>query len=130
MLILIIVNTNVAVNLLEKKVRDAHGVTMKEKAPECISSANGMVVSIVGMASITILLVPTLEVDIVNVIVCLGEFYQGLLGMMCYIRTRSFLAWPPLHCSGWISGQQSAGYNIRWDVLQLLKWSCRRPPRC
>ena len=28
----------------------------------------------------TLLLAPTLEVDVSNVAVCLGDFYQGLLG--------------------------------------------------
>ena len=33
-----------------------------------------------GMTSISLLLAPNLEVDKGNVIICLGNFYQGLLG--------------------------------------------------
>ena len=39
-----------------------------------------MVVKIVGTTSMTLLLAPTLELDVANVAVCLGDFYQGLLG--------------------------------------------------
>ena len=46
---------------------------------EYISGANRTVVKIVGMTSMTLLLVPTLEIDVANVAVCSGDFYQGLL---------------------------------------------------
>ena len=52
---------------------------MKEKAAEYISGANGIVVKIVGMTSMTLLLVPTLELDVANITIFLGNFYQGLL---------------------------------------------------
>ena len=32
------------------------------------------------MTSMTLLLAPTLEIDVSNVTICLGNFYQGLLG--------------------------------------------------
>ena len=35
---------------------------------------------IVGMTSMTLLLAPTLELDMSNVAICSGNFYQGLLG--------------------------------------------------
>ena len=68
-----------------KKWADAHGLTIKEKVTKYISGANGMVVKIVGTTSITLLLAPTLELDVVNVAICLGNFYQGLLrcGLLC-----------------------------------------------
>ena len=69
------VDTGVAITLLTKKWADAHGLTMKEKAAEYISGTNGMVVKIVGMTSMTLLLAPTLELDVVNVAICLGNFY-------------------------------------------------------
>ena len=62
-----------------KKWADAHGLTVKEKAAEYISGANGTAVKIVGMTSMTLLLAPTLEIDVSNVAICLGNFYQGLL---------------------------------------------------
>ena len=52
---------------------------MKEKAAKYISGANGTMVKIVGMTSMTLLLAPTLEIDVSIVAVCLGNFYQGLL---------------------------------------------------
>ena len=62
-----------------KKWVDAHRLTMKEKAAEYISGANGTAVKIVGMTSMTLLLAPTLEIDVANVTICSGDFYQGLL---------------------------------------------------
>ena len=62
-----------------KKWADAHGLTMKEKVGEYILGANGTAVRIVGMTSMTLLLAPTLEIDVANVTICLSDFYQGLL---------------------------------------------------
>ena len=73
------VDTGAAITLLTKKWADAHDLTVKEKAAEYISGANGMVVKIVGKTSMTLLLAPTLEIDVANVAVCSGNFYQGLL---------------------------------------------------
>ena len=39
-----------------------------------------MAVKIVGMTSMTLLLVPTLKLDMANIAVCSGNFYQGMLG--------------------------------------------------
>ena len=58
----------------------AHGLTTKEKAAEYILGTNGTVVKIMSITSMSLLLAPTLEVVMVNVAVCLGGFYQGLLG--------------------------------------------------
>ena len=74
------VDTGAAITLLTKKWADAHGLTMKEKVAEYISGTNGTMVKIVGTTSMTLLLAPTLEIDVANVAVCLGDFYQGLLG--------------------------------------------------
>ena len=69
------VDTGAAITLLMKKWADAHGLTVKEKAAEYILGANGTVVKIVGTTSMTLLPVPTLELDVANVAVCLGNFY-------------------------------------------------------
>ena len=53
---------------------------VKEKVAEYILGANGMVVKIVGMTSMTLLLVPTLELDVANITVCSGDSYQDWLG--------------------------------------------------
>ena len=53
---------------------------MREKVAEYISGANGTAVKIIGTISMTLLLAPTLEIDVSNVAVCSGNFYQGLLG--------------------------------------------------
>ena len=74
------VDMGAAITLLAKKWADTHGLTMKEKVAKYISGANGTVVKIVGTTSMTLLLVPTSEIDVANVAVCSGNFYQGLLG--------------------------------------------------
>ena len=52
---------------------------MKQKAAEYISGTNGTVVKIIGMASMTLFLAPTLEIVVANVAIYSGDFYQGLL---------------------------------------------------
>ena len=74
------VDTGVDTTLLMKKYADAHDLAIKEKVAEYISGANGNSIKIVGTTSITLLLVPTLELDLPNIAVCSGNFYQGLLG--------------------------------------------------
>ena len=74
------VDTGTAITLLMKKWADAHGLTVREKAAKYILGANGTAVKIVGMTRITLLLVPTLEIDAANIAVCSDDFYQGLLG--------------------------------------------------
>ena len=74
------VDMGAAITLLTKKWVDAHGLPVREKAAEYISGANGTAVKIIGMTSMTLLLAPTLEIDVSNVAVCSGNFYQGLLG--------------------------------------------------
>ena len=72
-----------AITLLMKKWADAHNLTVKEKVAKYILGNNGMVVKIVGITSITFLLALPLKLDVVNIAVCSGNFYQGLL--RCYL---------------------------------------------
>ena len=81
-----IVHMGVAVMLLMTKWADTHGLTMKEKVAEYISGTNGTVVKIVCMTSMTLFLVPTLELDVANIAICSGNFYQGLLGCDLFCR--------------------------------------------
>ena len=75
-----VVDMGAAITLLMKKWADAHGLTVKEKVAEYILGTHGTSVKIVGMTSMTLLLAPTLELDVANVAIYLGDFYQGLLG--------------------------------------------------
>ena len=74
------VDMGVAITLLTRKWADAHGLTMKEKVAEYILGTNGMAVQIVGTTSMTLLLAPTLDLDMADIAICSGNFYQGLLG--------------------------------------------------
>ena len=73
------VDTGTAITLLTKKWADAHGLPVREKAAEYVSGANRTVVKIIGTTSMTLLLAPTLEIDVSNFAICLCNFYQGLL---------------------------------------------------
>ena len=68
------VDTGVAITLLMKNWADAHGLTVQEKAAKYILGANSAVVKIVGMTSMTLLLAPTLEIDVANGAICSGNF--------------------------------------------------------
>ena len=74
------VDMGAAITLLMKKWVDAYSLTIKEKVAEYISGTNGTLVRIVGMNSMVLLLAPTLELDVAIIVVCWGNFYQGLLG--------------------------------------------------
>ena len=73
-----------AITLMMNKWVDAHGLTIKEKVAEYISGTNGQQwaatgsnstsVKIVGITSITLFLVPTLELDVSNTAICSGNF--------------------------------------------------------
>ena len=65
---------------------------VEEKAAEYISGTNGTAVKIVGMTSMTLLLVPTLEIDMANVAICSGNFYQELLGWDLLCRQNKALS--------------------------------------
>ena len=67
------VNTEVATTLLMEKWVDAQGLPIKKKVANYISSANSTSVKIVGMTSMTLLLVPTLELDVSNVTIFFGQ---------------------------------------------------------
>ena len=72
---LMMVDTGAAITLLIKKWVDAYGLAVKEKVTECILGTSGTSIKIVGMNTMTLLLAPTLQLDMSNVAVCSGNFY-------------------------------------------------------
>ena len=70
----------VVITLLIKKWVDPHGLAVKEKVAKYISGTNGTSIMILGITSMTILLASMLELDVSNIAILLGDFYQGLLG--------------------------------------------------
>ena len=95
------VDTGMAITLLIKKWADAHGLTVKEKAAKYISGANGTVVKILGTTSMTFLVAPTLALDVANITIYSGNFYQGLVGCDLFVGIMRCSAQPPSLCPGW-----------------------------
>ena len=108
---------------------DTHGLTIREKAAEYISGTNGMAVKIVGMTSMTILLVLTLELDVANVAVCSGDFYKGLLGCDLLCGHKKALSATTVTLLGQTNWVPLAGHRGRWVVLWLSIWNCKSLPR-
>ena len=99
---LMMVEMGVAITLLMKIWVDKHGLTIKEKVSLNILGINSMPVKTIGTTSMSLLLAPTLEVDMANIAVYLGKSYQRLLGVMYFPSTIKHLAQQPLHCLGHI----------------------------
>ena len=72
---LMMVDTGAAITLLIKKWVDAYSLAVKEKVTEYILGTSGTSIKIVGMNTMTLLLAPTLQLDMSNVAVCSGNFY-------------------------------------------------------
>ena len=123
------VDMGAAITLLMKKWADAHRLTMREKVAKYISGTNGTAVKIVGMTSMTLLLAPTLEIDVANVAICLGDFYQGLLGCDLLLGIMRRLVPLLSVCPGWTNKGLLVGHRRRQDVLWSPGWSRSNPPR-
>ena len=80
------INIGVAITLLKKKWVDTHGLAIKEKVAKYISCANGTFVKIMGITSTTLLLAPTLKLDVSKITIFSGNCCQGLLGcdLLCW----------------------------------------------
>ena len=76
----VMIDTGAAVTLVTKCWAEAHGLKVTPPSGVNIRGAAGMAVEVVGLTSMTMQLSPTLEVDVTNVLVSAGEFYQALLG--------------------------------------------------
>ena len=63
-----------------------------------------------GTTIISVLLEATLKVDIANVAVCLGDFYQGLLGCHVLCRHNEALGPAIITLPGQTSGWLLSGY--------------------
>ena len=118
-----------AITLLTKKWVDAHGLAIKEKAAKYIFGASGTFVKIVGTTSITRLLAPTLELDVSNVAIFSGKFYQGLLGCDCCAGIMRHLAWLPSPCLGRTNELLLVACRRRWAAFWLPIWNCKSVPQ-
>ena len=74
------VDLGAAIAILMKKWVDAHGLAVKEKVAKYILGANRTSVKIAGMTRISLLLVPTPELNVSNVAISSGKFYLSFLG--------------------------------------------------
>ena len=123
------VDTGTAITLLTKKWADAHGLTVKEKAAKYISGANGTVVKIIGMTSMTLLLVPTLEIDVANVPFAWATSTKGCSDVICFVGIMRRSAPLLSLCLGWTNKGLLVGHRRRQAVLRSPEWSHSSPPR-
>lgn len=77
----VMIDTGAAVTMVTKTWAEAHGlkVTTGNKKVN-IKGAGGATIPTVGVAAFTLQLTPTLEIDLANVLVSEGSFYQCLIG--------------------------------------------------
>ena len=113
-----------AITLLTKKWADAHGLTIKEKAVEYISGTNGTVVKIVGTTSMTLLLVPTFELDVAkSQPFAWATSTKDSSDMIHFVGTMRPLAKLQSLCPGQTNQVPLSGCRRRWAVLRPPKWS-------
>lgn len=74
-------DTGMAVSLTLKKWCNLYGLAIKLKFRVILILASREVLDILGASSMIVLLVPTLEVDLGEEAVSLGDFYKILMGM-------------------------------------------------
>ena len=74
------VDTGASISLVTRKWAEAHGLSVTPVSGISISGANGNPVETVGTCAMTLQLAPTLELDVAEVNVSTGDFYQALIG--------------------------------------------------
>jgi hypothetical protein len=74
------IDTGAAVTLVTTKWASDHGLRVNDGKKLSIRGAGGGNVKVLGTTAFTVQLTPTLEVDLADVIVSEGDFYQCLLG--------------------------------------------------
>ena len=74
------VDTGAGITLVTKQWAESHKLKISKPSAGKVYGAAGSEVAIVGTTAFTVQLTPTLEVDLANVSVSAGNFYQALLG--------------------------------------------------
>ena len=74
------VDTGASITLVTRKWAETHGLTITPASGISITGANGSPVDMIGTCSMTVQLAPTLELDVGDVNVSSGDFYQALIG--------------------------------------------------
>jgi len=74
------IDTGASMTLVTAGWAQAHGLKVTPKPGLMVRGANGQNLKMLGVTSCTLQLAPTLEVDVADVAVCDGTFYQGLMG--------------------------------------------------
>ena len=103
------VDTGASVTLATRGWVEAHGLQLRKAGTVNITGASGSKVQIVGTTSFTVQLTPTLELDVAEVVVSDGDFYQCLLGMDILAGKPGVLGPATIH----IGGSRTAG-SIQW----------------
>ena len=76
----VMLDTGAALTLVSTKWAASHGLKTTEGKALEVKGAGGSNITVLGVTAFTIQLTPTLELDLSNVAVSEGDFYQCLLG--------------------------------------------------
>ncbi len=74
------VDTGAAVTIVTEKWAAAHGLRVTPGKKINIRGAGGAEVETLGVTTFTVQVSPTLELDLSEVVVSVGDFYQALIG--------------------------------------------------
>jgi len=77
------VDTGAAVTIVTEKWAAAHGLRVTPGKKINIRGAGGAEVETLGVTTFTVQVSPTLELDLSEVVVSVGDFYQALIGVTC-----------------------------------------------
>ena len=74
------IDTGASITLVSKTWAEAHGLKITEVQGVRIRGAAGQAIEVIGTTSFTAQLSPSLEIDVTDVAVSNGTFYQCLMG--------------------------------------------------
>ena len=108
------IDTGAGITLVTKQWAEAHRLKVSAPSAGKVYGAAGSEVEIVGTTAFTVQLTPTLEVDLANVCVSSGAFYQALLGCDLLEGHEGVLGPAVIH----LGGRGKKG-SIQWEQTKL-----------
>ncbi len=105
------IDTGAGITLVTRAWAVAHNLKISSPPSTQVKGASGQEVKVVGTTQMTLQLAPTLEIDVANVAVSEGSFYQALLGCEL-LEGKTGILGPATISMG-------AGGSIQWSQEKL-----------